>query len=399
MPRFTTASLAAMALVSLTTFYNMWQPQFDDVQDGRNTWVHTWDMRVYFPTAKYFDELGFDGLYLASVAAYVEDAPGASMERVKDVELRDLKNYEMTTVDAVSTEVATIKNRFSPARWLEFKRDMAFFWRTMGPGGYLGSLRDHGGNATPAWLLVAHLIFRHAVATERTLFIAALLDPLLLIAFFAVAWRTFDLRTALVCLVIYGASTFPWFGSNWAGSTLRNDWMVLIGFGVCALKTERWTLGGGLLAGGAMIRAFPAVSVFFLVAPLLVALYEAVRRSPGRRELRAVLVSARPVLMALLGATLCVAVLFGSSTLRFGFAHSWGDWSHKIALHSEQPNVNHVGLRTLFQYDPHTTLRALHPQRRGLVGPSEQGVHQASPVLHSRYPFDYAACPRGCEGA
>ena len=36
-------------------------------------------------------------------------------------------------------------------------------------------------------------------------------------------------------LVVYGTTTFPWFGSNWAGSTLRNDWMVLLGLGVCAL--------------------------------------------------------------------------------------------------------------------------------------------------------------------
>ena len=76
--RFVNGALAAMAFLALTTFFNMWQPQFDDVVDGRQTWVHTWDMRVYFPTAKYFDELGFDGLYVGSVAAYLEDAPGAN---------------------------------------------------------------------------------------------------------------------------------------------------------------------------------------------------------------------------------------------------------------------------------------------------------------------------------
>ena len=33
-------------------------------------------MRNDFPTAKYFRELRFDGLYLASLAAYSEDTPG-----------------------------------------------------------------------------------------------------------------------------------------------------------------------------------------------------------------------------------------------------------------------------------------------------------------------------------
>jgi len=358
MPRFVTGTLAAMALLALTTFFNMWQPQFDDVDNHRMTWVHTWDMRVYFPSAKYFDELGFDGLYLASVEAYLEDAPGASEQAVANVEIRDLRNYEMTTVSNVIDGVRKVKQRFSPERWDMFKKDMAFFWRTMGPGGYLGSLRDHGGNATPAWLLMAHLLFRHATASEGLLLATGLLDPLLLLLFFGVAWRTFGVRTALVCLVAYGASTFPWFGSNWAGSTLRNDWMVLVGLGACALKTKRYGLAGAALAGSAMIRAFPAISVFYLVAPLLVVIYD---RSRAKRplDLPSLLADAQPVLRALGGATVCVAISFVLSTLRFGFSHSWLDWAHKITLHSVTPNVNHVGLRTLIQFDTSKTIRAL----------------------------------------
>jgi hypothetical protein len=383
-PRFVTGTLAAMAFLALTTFYNMWQPQFEDVADGRATWVHTWDMRVYFPTAKYFDELGFDGLYLASVAAYLEDAPGADESRIAGVDLRDLRNYEMTTVGRVHEPIHAVKLRFSPARWLSFKHDMAFFWRTMGPGGYLGSLRDHGGNATPAWLLAAHLMFRHATATEGTLLVAAALDPLLLIAFFVAALRTFGVRTALVCLIVYGSSTFPWFGSNWAGSTLRNDWMVLVGLGVCALRTERWATGGALLAGGAMIRAFPATAVFFLAAPLLVSVSDALRRSGRLPDLRGLIAGSGPLFRALGGALGCVVVLTALSSARFGFAHSWGDWSHKILLHSVTPNVNHVGLRTLFQFDTSKTLHSL-----GETG-GDWAVEQTRTFL-SRRPFFLAA--------
>jgi hypothetical protein len=358
-PEFVTGMLGAMAFLALTTFFNMWQPQFEDVEGHGMTWVHTWDMRVYFPSAKYFDELGFDGLYLASVAAYLEDAPGATEERVAGVEIRDLRTYDMTTVSNVIGEVRKVKQRFSPERWNLFKKDMAYFWKTMGPSGYLGSLRDHGGNATPAWILVAHLIFRHTVASERLLFATGLLDPLLLVLFFVVAWRTFGVRTALVCLAVYGASTFPWFGSNWAGSTLRNDWMVLVGLGACALRKERHVLGGVLLAGGAMIRAFPAISVFYLIAPLLAWAYDITRRTKRPLQLSAVLSEAKPMLRVVAGAAGCVAVLFLLSTAVFGFSHSWGDWSHKITLHSVNPNVNHVGLRTLIQFDPSKTIRAL----------------------------------------
>ncbi len=68
---------------------------------------------------------------------------------------------------------------------------------------------------------------------------------------------------------------------------------------------------------------------------------------------------ARPLLRTLAGAAGCVFVLFLASAAAFGLHHSWGDWSHKITLHSVSPNVNHVGLRTLFQFDPSKTIRAL----------------------------------------
>lgn len=359
MPRVVTGALGAMAFLAMTTFYNMWQPQFDDVQNRGHTWVHTWDMRVYFPTAKYFDEIGYDGLYVASVEAYLEEVPGSSLERMARTELRDLRTYDMTNVAAVANEIRAVPRRFSTERWAEFKRDMSYFWRTMGVGGYFGSLRDHGGNATPAWILMAHLMFRNVAASQTSLLVAAALDPLLLFVFFLVAWRVFGLRTALVSIVVYGTSTFPWFGSNWAGSTLRNDWMVLVGLGVCALRAERFALGGALLAWGAMIRAFPAMSVFFLVAPALWWAWEIREREGKLPDVRRIFSAQRPLLHAIGGAFACVLVLFVASGARFGFAHAWGDWAHKIAMHAVQPNVNHVGLRTLFQYDPSKTLRAL----------------------------------------
>ena len=160
-------------------------------------------MRVYFPFVKYFDELGYDGVYLASVKAYADDKLGGSLDRIEGTQLRDLRDYEMRSVSEVAEEIHAVKDRFTPERWTEFKQDMSYFWKTMGPGAYLNSLRDHGGNATPAWLLVAYAIYGSAEASEATFLWGALLDPLLLLLFFVVAWRTFGLRTALVCLVAY----------------------------------------------------------------------------------------------------------------------------------------------------------------------------------------------------
>jgi hypothetical protein len=74
-----TVSLATLAFCAVTafgTYYHFGMPQFFDQAKGRRTLVHTWDMRHYYPVAKYFRELRFDGLYLASLAAYIDNTPG-----------------------------------------------------------------------------------------------------------------------------------------------------------------------------------------------------------------------------------------------------------------------------------------------------------------------------------
>ena len=347
-----TALLASMALLSVLTFYNFGHPQFYDAAAREPTYVHTFDMRVYFPAVKYVDELGYDGVYLASVKAYADDKLGGSLEPIGHVRIRDLRDYEIRTVSELADEIHAVKDRFTPERWNALKRDMAYFWKTMGRHAYLDSLRDHGGNATPAWLLVAYWIYQSADADEATMLRAALLDPLLLLLFFIVAWRTFGLRVALVCLVAFGATTVYQFGSNWGGSTLRNDWMVLLGLGVCALKSKRLVLAGALLGWAAMIRAFPALALLFLAAPIGWRLFEALREKPGGGADRQAWTELVPLLKVGAGIVVVVVALGALSTATFGFDESWGAWSRKIAMHANRPNVNHLGVTQLVSFDP-----------------------------------------------
>jgi hypothetical protein len=235
---------------------------------------------------------------------------------------------------------------------------MRYFRLTMGRHDYLWSLSDHGGNATPVWLLVAKLLFSHAPATSATLLATGLLDPLLLIVLFAVVWRTFGLRTMLVSMIAFGATDFYMFGSNWAGATLRQDWIVAVGLGACALKKERWVLGGVLLAYGALIRAFPGMALVFLCAPLLVLLFERwykTRKLPAWQELEP---QVRPLLLAAAGAAATVALLVGVSWLVFP-AGTWGAWLYKVKLLAKDAHLNHVSWRTLIMFDPGTTLAEL----------------------------------------
>ena len=348
-----TGLLTTMAFMSILTFYNFGHPQFYDVEGRKPTYVHTWDMRVYFPFVKYFDELGYDGVYLASVKAYADEKLDGSLDRIEGTQLRDLRDYEIRSVSEVAEEIHAVKDRFSPERWTEFKQDMSYFWKTMGPRAYLNSLRDHGGNATPAWLLVAYAIYGSADASEATFLWGAFLDPLLLLLFFIVAWRTFGLRTALVCLVAYGATTIYQFGSNWGGSTLRNDWMILLGLGVCALASRRWYLAGVLLGWGAMIRAFPVLALVFLAAPIAWRLLAAVRKGRGDSDDDASpLLQLLPLVKVAVGVFVVVVVLGGLSASKFGIESSWGAWSQKISMHANKPNVNHIGLIASVSYEP-----------------------------------------------
>jgi hypothetical protein len=386
-----TVSLATLGFCAFTafgTYYHFGMPQFFDQAKGRRTLVHTWDMRHYYPVAKYFKELRFDGLYLASLAAYIDNTPGFTPDRLHKVHLRDLRDAEMRTGDEVASQLPAIRARFTPERWEEFKRDMKYFSDTMGGTDYLGSMQDHGGNATPVWILPAYFMFNVAPAGELIISLAGLIDPILVLLFFYVMWRTFGLRIALYVIVIWGATDFYNFGSNLMGSTLRQDWLVALGFGACALKKGRYALGGVLMAYGGLIRAFPAMATFFFLVPMAWFAFDSWlvrRRLPSVAEWRA---GQRPALRAFAGAAICVIVLVAATSALFGVRGSWVAWKEKIEVHATGPSTNNVGLRNVLAFSP--SLSAKAQSERRLSGPWGDWSYAQRMTFASRRPLFYA---------
>jgi hypothetical protein len=393
-PRVTRAVLAFLALSAVGSYYHFGALQFNDAAHGRRTFVHTFDMRHYFPVAKYFPELRFDGLYLASLAAYLELRPDTTDEELTRVRLRDLTNYEMLTGTRAKAQLPEIRARFSPARWETFKRDMGYFLDTMGPGDYLGSMQDHGGNATPVWLIAAWLVFRSAPASELSLSLGGFIDPVLLLILFIAVARAFGLRTMLFVAIIFGATDFYNFGSNLMGSTLRQDWLVGLGLGACAIKTGRPFLGGFLLAFAGLIRAFPAVAAAFLAVPLLWALVAFVREHRRLPAPRAFAAEHRPTVRAIAGATAGVTMLMLVSTGLFGWRAAWSTWFDKIAIHAHSPSTNNVGLRNVMMFDPDLSAKQLirndHPEPW-----DEWQAQQVKTIAKRRVAF-YLATALGC---
>ena len=352
-------TLAVCAVTAFGTYYHFGMPQFLDHAKGRRTLVHTWDMRHYFPVAKYFRELRFDGLYAASLAAYIDNDPKFSPSQLPNIHLRDLRDSQMRSGAELADELPKMRARFTPERWEGFKRDIKYFTETMGDRDFLGGMVDHGGNATPVWVLPAYFIFRHAPANEWTLSLAGLIDPVLVLIFFFVVARTFGLRVMLYVAVLWGASDFYNFGSNLMGSTLRQDWLVALGLGACAIK-RRWPfLGGALIAYGGLIRAFPAMAAFFLAVPMAwfaIDYWRAHRRIPKIADLRA---AERPALRAFSGAAVCVIASLVVTSALFGAQDSWGKWYQKIELHATGPSSNNVGLRNVLAFDPDLSAKGL----------------------------------------
>jgi hypothetical protein len=343
--------LAFLAVAAVACFFNLGRSQFWDSKEGRLIYVHNNDMRVYYPTAKYFRELQYDGLYLASVAAYIDNT-GQSADSLRNVQVRDLRTHRLWRVGHVMGAVNAVRGRFTPERWQEFREDMRYFHETMGPA-YFSTMTDHGGTAPPVWLAIAHVMFAWTHASTDTLWVASLLDPLLLLLCAVMIARAFGVRTACVCLIVYGATDYYMFGTNWAGSTLRNDWMVAIGLGVVALKRQRWRLGGALLAYAGLARAFPMVTVVALAMPPLWWVVDE-RRSAGRwPSLDAFVRTHRGTLHALAGAALCTVGLVVLSSVVLS-PSAWLPWMRKAIALSHGHHVNHVALRNLAAMDPGT---------------------------------------------
>jgi hypothetical protein len=343
--RLSTGLLGVLAVLALACYFNLGRPQFWDAKLERPSYVHNFDMRVYFPIAKYFHELRYDGVYLASVAALVDNDHDVSLQSLGDVEIRDLHTHEIRHVGDVGAEIEAVRRRFTPQRWDEFREDMRYFRETMGRD-YLSTLIDHGGNATPVWLLVAHALFARARASNATFLWTALLDPLLLLVLAIAIARAFGARTAIVCLIVYGANDFYMFGSNWSGSTLRNDWMVALGLGVAALRRKHHVIGGAMLALSALLRAFPVMALLGLAVPPLCDLARERRRTGAWPSPRDSLAAHAGIVRALVAATVTGVVLVALSTAVLSPA-SWTEWAVKASLLSSGYHVNSLGLRAL----------------------------------------------------
>ena len=359
--------LGVSGVVAVLAFYNLGRPQFWDSQHQSPTPVHLLDLRQYYGTAKYFDELGYRGMYLADIAAYVEDMPGATLDNLRDTPMRDLSTHRMTTIGEQREKIEHIKSQFTPERWEQYKRDSRYFRDVMGQRDYLRYMFDYGGNATPVWISIAHFLFSAFEANTTAFLITGLLDPLLFVITFACIGLCFGYRTMFMVMVVFGANDFVMYGSNWGGATLRHDWLMYIALGACAFKRQRWALGGFFLALSTTIRAFPAITLVTACFPAIWWVIDEYRKQGKLPSWADAYRQQRPLARVIVSATVTMVVLVTATSLRWSL-HEWVDWLSKVSKLSADAHGNSIALR-------------------GLIAGWQTGHHQ---LLQQRWPM-YAA--------
>ncbi|MEM6793319.1 MAG: hypothetical protein AAF725_05025 [Acidobacteriota bacterium] len=299
--------------------------------------VHYWEHFHYALGAKYFPELGYDGLYSASLEAQLAVAPRQRLQPY----IRDLRTNEVVRSGAPATleHRHEVVSRFSQKRWDAFVRDHRHFLEVNNLD-YLASIRrDHGFNPPPSWTFVARLFARWPALDAQALKALALLDGFLLLILFAFLLRTFGSRVACLSAVLFGlnyAGRYYWVG----GAFLREDWLVAVGVALCMLEKGRYRWAGALLGYATAVRIFP---VLFLFGPGIVALRALLRRERPRWILD---------LAVGFALALAVAALAGSLTGRGPGA--WSEFAQSITLHRETWLTNNVGLENVVLYDAAT---------------------------------------------
>lgn len=241
------ACLGAVALLVLLGWWNFLSFRFP-------VYAHWWEAFHYYVGAKYFPELGYDGLYECVALA---DAEAGLQAQVRERRIRDLRTNRITLADDALARPERCRGRFTPERWAAFGSDVAVFRRELGPEAWERAQMDHGYNATPAWTLLGRPLATLVPASGTGITALAAIDGVLILLGFWLVARSFGLEAACVAALYFGLNAFSRYA--WTGGAfLRYDWLFLAVAGVCALKSGRPLLAGFALAYSALLRLFPA---------------------------------------------------------------------------------------------------------------------------------------------
>ncbi len=315
--------------------------EFGYLRYGR--YMNPHDVFHYYIGAKYSHEVDYADLYRAALVA---DMEGRRVYKGKQI--RNLDTHGFEPVKTVLDRAAQYKDRFTPERWTEFKKDILFFQSVMPPSKWNGVLGDKGYNATPVWNAIARFLTRFA-PTDSRVGMAALIaiDPILLVVTFAaVAWA-FGWQAMLFALIFFGTNFMMTF-VHIRGAFMRLDWIACLVVATCLLHKRYYKTAGALMAYSAMARVFPAIFLYGLGIKFGFKIFEHAHAYWKTRK-RPVLDDESKRYIGFFAAFAVAAILLvGMSILSDGNAHRWDSFAKKITVHNNDISTTRVGFKYIF---------------------------------------------------
>jgi len=326
-----------MAPVVMTLLLSLWAGvavgsiagrDLDRLAKGHDS--RLWSHYHYYLGAKYFSELGYDGLYEQTIAA---DQEGKRRLRFAPV-IRDLATYEpLPTMYGARKR----NDAWTDGRWQAFVDDVAYFTERIEPETFRRLLRDRGYNAPPAGGAL-YKVCALLPLSDGSLVFLGLLDPALVLLALLLVGRVFGPIRALVA----GAWLCVFYGNEMhlIGGPLLHDYLVALLLMACAVHKDRPTLAGAALGYAAMVRVFPVL----LLGGLAVWTVAAMRRDGAFPAFTA------KFLRGLAGAVLVLGLL---GCLSGRGVSGWTEWAGNIELHSEHHRFGdkRIGLQHVFTHD------------------------------------------------
>jgi len=312
--------------------------------------LHNHEFYHYYVATKFFPEVGYSGLYDATVLADYED-DRASYD--PDQGVRSLVTYEMGPRRASLTRAAAIRGRFSAERWAAFKSDIAFFREADGILWTMGdSLQDHGYNGSPLVTAVLGGLARQPILeTPAYVRLAAWFDLALVVAAAVIAALTIGPAAGALFLFFWAAN--PLNDHAYIGwAYLRYLHVIALFVALAAYAKRRFVLSGAGFAVAALLRVFPGFFVAGLLAQNLLS-----------RDRRALLRRHAP-LCASAAATALILVAATSLVRSPDGGNPWIDFFGKLELHSRRLSPNVLGLAVPFFYGEEHNVAAIQEARK-----------------------------------
>ena len=304
--------------------------------------VHYHEFFHYYLGSKYFEELGYTGLYDCVAVAEAEAGRGANVSRRW---IRNLSTNELALGTPALQDPSRCLDRFPDrARWQSFTRDVDWFRQHVTAGKWDELTADHGYNATPVWTMAGARLANLAPVSKPQIWALALLDPVLLAIMWGLVWWAFGWQVLAIGLVWWGTN-YPARYTYIGGAYLREDWLLSAVAAVCLARRGWMAASGSAIAWSTLLRVFPG---FTLVA---------VAFSGARSAWRAHRIPA-PVIRFGLGGLVAGCLLGAASLLGphppEGGVASWRGFVANSRKHLATPLTNNVGLRQLVTFDPAT---------------------------------------------